>query len=496
MGQAVRDVTEIETEVSTGKVARGLGWSTASNLTLKLANFAVSIVMARLIAPEEFGVFAVALTVWTICGTMAEFGLGTDLVRARDLERRIPTVATMGLLTSGALALGMFLSASPIALAFDSPASAAVIRVMSVSMLVFGLGIVPAAVLQREFRQRALFTINGASLAVSTMTMILLATDGFGPMALAIGQVAGQCVTVGLLYLVTHLRIRLAFDRVIARESAGFCLPLALANTLSWALLSVDNFIIARAMGPTQLGLYVLAFNVSSWPMGAVGQSIRVVALPAFSHLTTGAMRNRAIKDISGPLWAVSIFMGLCLATLAGPVIELLYGARWSPAATALVGLGVFGALRVIFDLIATFLIAAGATREVLVVQVWWLVAMVPCMWVGVSWFGLAGAGWAHVVVALVAVLPAYLYYLRRVEVDPIAFLRGALLPLVLAVPASIACLWIARHVASPLPAVIVGGLSATALYAAPLASYVWRCIQQLRSNQSSITSQPMNEAR
>src|SRR5690606_30327506 len=79
------------------EVGRGLGWSTLSNLVLRVGNFVVSLIMARLIAPEEFGVFAVALTVWSVLSTLAEFGLGSDLVRARDPQRRIPTVATLGL---------------------------------------------------------------------------------------------------------------------------------------------------------------------------------------------------------------------------------------------------------------------------------------------------------------------------------------------------------------------------------------------------------------
>ena len=468
--------------VSARRIGGGLGWSTAGNLVLRVGNFATSIIVARLISPTEFGVFAVALTVWTICGTMAEFGLGSDLVRARDLERRIPTVAAMGLLTSGALAVGMFMGAGLIASAFDSPTAVPVIRVMSISMLVFGLSIVPAAILQRDFRQGRLFAINAAGMVVSTTAMITLAIHGLGPMALAIGQVAGQCVIVAAQYAVTGISIRLGFDRQIARESALFCLPLAFANMLSWALLSVDNLIISRIMGPTQLGFYALAFNVSSWPMNAVGQSIRVVALPAFAHVATDSLRNRAMTLISGPLWTVSILMGLCLATLGWPLISLLYGDRWSPAGVALIGLGAFGAVRVVFDLIATFLIAAGKTRAVLAVQIWWLIAMVPAMWIGVSQFGLRGAGLTHVFVAIIAVLPAYLYCLQRVGVSAAAFMRGAIPPLAIAVPASIICAMVARHISMPLLAVGLGGISALALFAATLGPWTRGQIRLLRS--------------
>ena len=71
-----------------------------------MGNLVMSIVVARLVAPEAYGVFAVALTVWTVLSALSEFGLGADLVRARDPERRAPTVATLGVLIGCVAAAG------------------------------------------------------------------------------------------------------------------------------------------------------------------------------------------------------------------------------------------------------------------------------------------------------------------------------------------------------------------------------------------------------
>jgi O-antigen/teichoic acid export membrane protein len=476
------------------RVGRGLGWSTASNLVLRIGNFAMSLIMARLIAPEQFGVFAVALTTWSILGTLAEFGLGTDLVRARDFSGRAPTVASVGLITSSLLALGMAIGAGPIAAAFDSPESAPVIRVMAISLLIFGFGIVPAAYLQREIRQRTLFAVNGCGLVMSGVTMTTFALLGYGPMALALGQVASQLAIVIGLHLTTRLPIRFAFNAEIARESVRFCLPLAIANVLSWLLLSIDNLVVSRVLGPTQLGLYVLAFNISSWPMSAIGQSIRVVALPAFSRVDSVTERNRALITANGPLWAVSLMMGTILATLAAPIVVFLYGERWAGAAVALVGLGLFGALRVTFDLIATFLIAVGATRAVLAVQVWWLVTMLSVMWLAVEWFGLAGAGWAHLVVGVVFVLPAYLYCLKRVGVNPVSLVRTWIVPTVCIIPTAIVCGLIAHAATGPLLSLVLGGLCALLLYAVPLARWWIAKIRKLQSDSITNNSENMNE--
>lgn len=467
--------------VSAREIGRGLGWSLAGSLLLRFGNVGVSILMARLLAPDELGTFAVALTVWMVLGTLAEFGLGADLVRSTDPEHRAPTVATLGVLAGGVLGLGMLLAAGPLAAVFRSPGSAEVIRLMALSIAVFGLSIVPAALLQRAFRQGAVLVANAAALLASAAVMTTMAVGGAGPMALAWGQVASQVVLVVALHLLARHRPTFGLDPVLARESVAFCLPLALANLLSWALLSIDNLVVARMLGPAQLGLYVLAFNVSSWPMSAVGQAVRVVALPAFSQLATPATRNRALLTCLGPTVAVAALMGLTLATLADPLVAVLYGERWAAAAAALSGLAVFGGLRVVLDLVATFLIAVGSTTAVLVVQVVWALALVPALWLGVRAGGLAGAGWSHVVVGVAVVLPAYAVCLRRVGVDTAALARAWLLPLAAAVPAAVACWFVGSRSGPPLLLLAAGALVALAAGAAPQARYWLRRTESLR---------------
>lgn len=463
------------------KVGAGLGWSTVSNVTLRVGNFLVSILIARLLAPEQFGVFAVALTVWSVLGTLAEFGLGTDLVRSKDPERRAPTVATVGVLTSGVLAGSMALGAPGIAGAFESPASIGVIQLMAVSLAIFGLTIVPAALLQRAYRQRELFLVNLCGMAASTAVIVVLAQADAGPAALAWGQIANQLVLVVGLHRAAGWRPRFGFRPAVARESVAFCLPLASANMVSWLIITLDNLIVARQLSATELGLYVLAFNMSSWPMNAVGQAIRAVALPAFSGVESVVRRNDGLVRAGAPVFTVAVLLGLGMATLAEPLIRALYGQVWVAAAAALVGLAVFGAMRIVLDLLATFLIAAGATASVLVVQLLWVAAMVPAMVLGVERFGLVGAGWAHVVVAVSVVLPAYAVCLRRAGVDVGAFLRSGFVPLATCVPAALACAWIGGWDENPWLLLGLGGLAAMALYVVPLYGWWRRQLAALR---------------
>ncbi|MFV0429707.1 MAG: oligosaccharide flippase family protein [Arachnia sp.] len=454
------------------RVSRGLGWSMTGNLTIRLGNVAASMIMARLIAPEQFGVFAVALTVWMILGTLAEFGLGTDIIRSKHPARIIPTVATIGLVASGLLALGMALGAPLIAASFSTPDAAGLISWMSIGLLLMGLSIVPSALLHREYRQGTLFAINAAGLVASLATMTTLALLGFGPVALVAGHLAQQSVALIGQLIATKFPLRLGWDPDIARASIKVSAPLAAANLVSWLLITVDNMLVARGMDSEALGFYLLAFNVSSWPMSAIGSSVRVVALPAFAHVEDEQLRNAGFVRASALVFAVGALIGTGLATMAPQVVQVLYGTPWLPAADALAGLAVFGITRVIFDLTATFLIARGSTLAVLAVQLVWIAAMVPAMILAIGWFGLAGAGWAHVAVALVIVVPGYLICLRRHGVRAaqlgVAMLRPALAAVVLALVLGLGVARIER----PIVALLVAGAAGLGLYLAPL--YRW----------------------
>lgn len=472
-------------EVSGKALRRGLAWSTSGNVALRVGNLLVGIIMARLIAPEAFGLFAIGLTVWTVLGSIAEFGLGADLVRRDDYERHIPTVATLGAVLSIGLAVAMFVAAEPIAAAFGSVQATGIVQLMAVPLALIGLSVVPAAILQRRIAQGTVFAIDGSALVLSTTAVVVFILIGVGPAALALGRIIGQSWTVLLQYAAVRRWPVFGWDREVAREALGFGLPLALANAVSWLILSVDNLVVARTLGPEALGLYALAFNIASWPMSIAGQSVRVIALPAFSRLPDDRRRGRAMERVSGLVWSLGLLSGLGVLMLAPQLVDVLYGARWGASVVAVVPLAAMGAFRVIFDLCATYLVAAGRTGRVFAVQLIWVVLLVPALIAGVALDGIAGAGWAHLAVSIVVVLPAYLVAMRTAGVRPLPFLREWLAPTAAALPVA-AVLWlVALAVPLPVLALLVGGVAGTAVYAALLFRWFIARVRGLRDMEA-----------
>ncbi len=459
------------------QIGHGLAWSSINSLLLKLGTLAIGIVLARLLAPEQFGVFAVALTVQLVLMSLADLGMTADLVRSADPARLAPTVGTLGLATGAMLTTTLALSAQGLADLLGSPEAGPVIQVMSFSLLMAGAGVVPYAALQRRFAQKELFGIALADFTVSSTLTLMLVLSGYGVMGLAIGRLAAQLVTLVLQFVLSGERIRFGFNRTVAPGVLAFGLPVAGANVLSWALLNVDNVVISRLAGPVALGFYFLAFNVSNWPMSALGQVVRSISIPAFARVASGRS-DRSIAAVIGPVWAVSLLAGLMLAVLSAPLVELVYGSRWLPAAAILAWLGIFGALRTLFDLSASYLLARGAAKATLIVQIVWIAGLIPAVLLGMQLSGTTGVAVAHLLAAVLVVCPSYAVALHHCGADLRSLVTRLWPPLAAAIPAGALAVGSMSLTATPLTALIVGGVSGTCIYSLLLFSWFRRQIR------------------
>lgn len=444
-----------------------LAWSGLSTIILRLGNLLTGIVLARLLAPEVFGVFAVGLTIQSVLSSVADLGLSADLVRARNPRRREPTVATLSVLFGLMLAALMFLTAGPMAALLGTSRATSIIQVLSFTLVLAGLGSVPFARLTRDFAQRRLFAASVASFLVSVTVTLGGVVLGWGAMALAVAQVLAQGTQVAMQFIFTRAPLRFGFDRAIAREAIGFGASITGANLISMAVLTVDNMIVGHRLGPEQLGFYVLAFNISNWPMSAMSQMLRSVAFPGFSRITDPLAVRVAFATAAKVTWSVAVPLALGLALFAEPLVRVVYGTKWEASAAPLYGLATFAGLRIVFDLVASLLYAKGDSRSVLYTQGAWIVVLAPVLWLAVGADGLRGAGWSHTVLALVLVTPAYGWALHRQGISLRDWLVPAGRSVAAGAVASVPTLLMFSAGWSALPTLIAGGLSMAALYSA-----------------------------
>lgn len=399
------------------RAGRALGLTFVNTLATRLGTLVIGVALARIVGPEDFGTFAIGLLALTAMLSFSELGVSLAIVRWPDSPREIaPTVATISTISATFLCLVSLAAAPWFCEAMDAPDATNVVRLLSVAVLISGVVATPAALLQREFRAGRRMLIDQVGAWTGALVSISTAIAGLGAMSLAIGRLAG--VGISAVMFLASAPIRFGFDPAIARRLLSFGLPLAGSSIVVFAVTYVDQFLVASLLGPVALGFYFLAFNLSSWPVTVFSQPVRQVSPATFARLQGDppAMRRSFVLS-AALLAAVTLPVCAVLSGAAGPLIDFVYGSEWSPAAAALVWLGVAAALRILCELVYDYFVVLGSTRVVFAVQVVWLVALAPAVYVGAELAGIAGASAGHVVVAAAIVIPIYLVELRRVGI-------------------------------------------------------------------------------
>ena len=432
------------------RVRSGALWSAASTLLLKLAAIAITAVVVRIVTPHDFGVFAVALTIFAVVSSFSELGVLSVMTRGDlDADEIGPTVTTVAWVSSAVIASSMYLAAPWLAPALGSAEATDAIRVLSPTVLVIGLLSPAGAMLAREFRQDQIFYANVVSFVPANLLLILLAQRGDGAMAFAWSRLVGVAIAGLYTLWVVDKRYWAGWNRSAARLVLGIGLPLAGANLIGYALLNADYVLVGRRLGAANLGVYLLAFNVANWATSLLATMINSVAVPAFSRLLHDPPRMTRALVRANKLLAV-IAWPICGITWvsAQALVLTLYGGQWSASATVLALLAPYGALFVHSLLFANVINGGpGQARILLLIQLLWIAVLVPAMLFGLDRWGVRGVAAAHIVVVIAVVFPAYLFALRKLYgVRAVALAR-------------------------PLLPVLAGALVATAAYVAVAAS-------------------------
>jgi lipopolysaccharide exporter len=458
----------------TANVRSGAIWNIASTMLLRLGSIGITAIVARLLGPHDFGVFAVATTVFTIVSAFGEFGVTSCLARADlDVDALAPTLWTVSLATSLIMAGVLYEFALPIAANLGSPDAARPVQVMALVLVIWGASAVPTAQLVRDFRQDKLFLANAVGFIPSMVVLLVLAKHGNGAMAFAWSRVVGQVLSFAVVMLSVPKLHLPGMARGALSILFKFGLPLACANFVGFVLQNVDYALIGRFIGPVMLGTYVVAFNAASWSSALLGGMLNMVSLPAFSRVKHDAIMLRAaIGDGLRAVMLIAAPMCTLLMVLARPIVLTLYGGRWASAALVLSILSFYGLISIVGVLFSNMLAALGLSKFVLTIQLIWLAALFPAMYIGVRQHGIVGAAIAHIVVIGPVVLPCYVIALKHATGVRVTTLARAAVPPFACAAVSGGLAWLAgTPFASPLAQLVVGlvvGGSSYVLMTAP----------------------------
>lgn len=352
-GDAARPAPHGAPRSLSGRAVRSFLWSALSYGSTKLVLFGVTLVLARLLTPADFGVVAAGLAVIAFLEIAIDLGVGAAVVYEQEagLSLRVRTAFTLNLLIAAACTLAGVLVAPAIAGFFHVPQAGDLFQVMFCYLLLRGAGQVQDAVLQRDLRYDARTVIDVVRAAVRAVVSLVLAFDGAGAWALVWGLIVAEAVAVALYFCYVRLVPTLRLDRSISTALLRFGLPVLGLKIVNWFSTSSDDLIVGNRLGPSALGLYTIGFQLRQlsidsvyWIFGKIAFSVyakaRTYGPEAFKKATLRALQLVTLFGFS---------MGTGLAIVVPNAVPLLFSSKWEPAVPATVflvlasGLGSIG---------------------------------------------------------------------------------------------------------------------------------------------------------
>ncbi|MCT9002628.1 oligosaccharide flippase family protein [Microbacterium memoriense] len=451
---------------------RALGWSFANTAIGKFGTLLIGIVIARVLGPDEFGTYAIAMVALAAVLSFNELGVSLAIVRWQEDPRLIaPTVTTISVGASVLVFAVGWILAPGFASAMGDASAAPVVQVMLLCVPLNGLVATAAAGMQREYQQGRRTIADQVNTWLGAGLSVLLALAGLGAMSLAIGRIVAAVVFSGMLLAFSPLPLRFGWDREYIRPLLRFGLPLAGASIIVFAVGYADQFVVGAVLGAQALGFYLLAFNLASWPVAMLSQPVRAVAPAAFARVQTAPDRmDSGFRSAARVLMAIALPMCAFLAGAALPVVTFVYGAPWAPAALALQWLALQGAVRIAFELAYDFLAVKRKSATLLGIQVAWLVLLVPAVLFGAQLDGIAGVAAAQALTAAIVLIAGYGWALRAASVRVGTLARALLVPLLGGAVVGVGSAVLAARIAVDLWAAVAAGVLAVVVAAGVLA--------------------------
>ena len=316
------------------KIARGAVWTLVEDFGTKGVRFFVSMILARLLTPNDYGSIALITVFMAIGGVIADSGLGKALIQkkdATDLDFNSMFYASLAL--SGTVYAILFFCAPLVGSFYRSEEVVPILRVFSLSLIFSAINGVQNAELMRKMRFDISCKIGIAGSLVSAASGVLLAYLGWGPWAIVISSLICSVVVTILKWAMIAWRPQLVFSFSALRGLFNYGWKLTVASLLETSYQQLSSLFIGRFYSKSDLAYVNRGQAMPSLLMGSINGMLGRVTFPALVQMQDDTTR---VRDSMRRIVAVSTFLVfplmLGLGICAEDVVRVLYGKQWLEA--------------------------------------------------------------------------------------------------------------------------------------------------------------------
>jgi O-antigen/teichoic acid export membrane protein len=451
------------------KAAISLVWTFTQQFGNQLIGFIVSLVLARILLPEEFGLVGMIAVVVAVGNALLDGGLTKSLIRDTDCDEADFSTVFFFNVGAGILLYGMvFLLAPYISDFYEEPVLTNIIRVYCLSIVITSFSAVQLAKLtkQMEFKTQAIIAIPAA--VIGGVVGIWLAYNGYGVWSLVWSSIATSLVSTIQMWWYSDWKPKMIFNRSRFSKHFNYGYKLTLSDLLNRIFNNIFLIVIGKYFSAAQVGLYTRAETMKQLPVNYISRALDKVTFPLFVSIQDDEAR---LKKVYKKLMLMVVFVVspvlIFLAVLAEPVFIFLFTAKWLPAVPYFQILCVTGILYPLHSYNLTILNVKGRSDLFLKLEIIKKVIIAITIIFAIP-FGILALLYGQVVISLVAFFINAHYTSRFISYTGLEQIKDVIPIILLAVFGGSTIFIIDQfvlHDSSNLIRIVVGGTLGSAVY-------------------------------
>ncbi|HEY2901619.1 MAG TPA: lipopolysaccharide biosynthesis protein [Polyangia bacterium] len=341
---------------------QGIAWTVVTKPFVQVFQYCISIFLARLLTPDDFGLVAMAAVLTGFAGIFVDLGIGAAIVQQPELTDSQIRAAFLATIGTGALLSLLFVLVAPgVAAFYRREELVGITRLSSLAFLLSAVGVVPRALLQRQMRLKTLVLLDALGTVGSGVAALLVAHAGGRYWSIVWFSLFGVIGTSIPPLIACGRYPSGGVDLRALRPLLRVSLNLLFFNIINYWARNLDNLLIGRTLGDKQLGVYSRAYQLMLLPQSQIGGVLAVGVAPALSRMQDDSERaSRIFLRAQGLIAAVAFPLMLGMAVVADAFVAAVYGPKWAQVAPLLKILGVAGALQCVVTPAGWIFISSG----------------------------------------------------------------------------------------------------------------------------------------
>lgn len=373
------------------KLARGVLWLSGAKVVVNVLGLVSTLVLARLLTPEDFGLVAIAMTLIALLQSVTEMSLSAALIHHQaPTDDHFNSAWTMNALRALLLASVLGIASPFVADFYKDPRLLPVLLLLSGSMALAGLNNPKQVVLTRRLEFWQEFAVLVTQKLAGFLVGVGMALVFHSYWALVAGTLATQIAGLIVSYCVVPFRPRPSLSKV--RELWSFSAWVTLSyilNTINWKL---DHLLIGTFISPKALGIYTVGDNLAGLPTRETIGPLEQALFPGLRQVTDDPERlRRTYARAQALITMIALPVGFGVGALARPLVELVLGPKWLEAVLIVQVLSCVFAVQTISSAVHPLAMAKGKTRMMFGRDVFGFCLRVPIILVGMWWAGMVG---------------------------------------------------------------------------------------------------------